>query len=103
MSSVRRSKSSALLRRHHVVDVHVTRETPFAGQRIIHDARLVGDLKPRRTQCLRQFARGDELAPVMSSPAATTAEHIRRRQSQKRNFSTFYSASPKPAPPRAAP
>src|SRR5664279_775698 len=64
-----------MARGHDVIHVHVVRELPFAGQRIIGNSRLVLDMQSARTQILGKFLRRDELAPFMGS-ARNPSKHI---------------------------
>jgi aspartate kinase len=58
-----------------VIDVHVMREPPSAGQGIIEDSRLILDTQPGVAQGLGKFLRSDKLIPVVGS-TRHPAQHI---------------------------
>ena len=56
-----------LLRDHHVVHVHVGRDAPSVGERVIDHAGLLGDGELVVGEMLGEFVGGDELVPLMGT------------------------------------
>src|SRR6185437_5708258 len=49
----------------HVIDVHVRRQLPAVGERIVDDAALADDVEAAVLDCRLEFFRPDELVPLM--------------------------------------
>ena len=77
-SSLRRDDAAILLhplRHHHVVHVHVGRDGPFVGERVVDHAGLFGDGELVVSEMVREFVGGDELVPLMGA-ARQPAQHV---------------------------